>query len=1008
MTRKHTETAFEEAIEAALLSPEGRWQSGDAANFSRQLALDESVLFAFIEDTQAAEWRRLEAIHRGNARQKFLERLDKELASVGMLEVLRNGITDNGVQFKLAYFKPVHSLNPETERLYNLNRLTVTRQVKFSLKNENSIDLLLSLNGLPVATVELKNQFTGQDTANAKRQYIEDRDPAELLFQFKKRALVHFAVDTDEVYFTTFLNRGKTRFFPFNKGVNRGAGNPLNPNGHKTAYLWEEIWQRDSWLDIVGRFIHMETETKTEDGKKRKEERIIFPRYHQLTAVLQLENDAKTYGAGKNYLIQHSAGSGKSNSIAWLSYRLFSLWSNNQKVFNSVVVITDRRVLDKQLQDTIYQFEHKTGVVQKIDQNTGQLRDALISGSSIIITTLQKFPFVLESIARLAKETGADSGATLTKIAQNKYAVIIDEAHSSQSGESTKEMKSILGGKKYEGKEGEETEDEADGEDFIRQSILDRGKQPNISFFAFTATPKAKTLEVFGENGEASHLYSMRQAIEEGFILDVLKNYMTYQTFFKLSKAIEDDPEVNKKKASRAIARFLSLHPYNLAQKTEVIVEHFRQITSKKIGGKAKAMVVTGSRLHAVRYYFEFKKYLKEKGYSHIKPLVAFSGKVQDPDIPNKSWTETELNGFGEKELPERFKTDEFQLLLVADKYQTGFDQPLLHTMYVDKKLSGVKAVQTLSRLNRIHTGKEDTFVLDFANDREEILQSFQPYYEITSLEEPSDPNRLYDLKREIESAQVIWQSEVDNFCREYYSKPNLHQNKIHALLNAYVDPAVDRFKVLEDEEAKEDFKNSATSFVNAYSYLSQIMPFSDMDLEKFYTYCRFLLLKLPKKNLNDRFKLKDEVSLEYYRLQKINEGSIVLEPNQEYKIKAPLEAGLPKGVDEYTQLSEIIQVLNERFGTDFTEAERFNVEQIQHEMANDAILIKQALNNSFEVFKQGSSKEIFEKKVIERMSKNPEFFDKILTDEKFANELFGYLVKPVYQQIVQGLRDRI
>jgi type I restriction enzyme R subunit len=1011
--RPHTETAFEDAIEAALLSAEGGWQRGDAANFSRQLALDESVLFAFIEDTQADQWRRLEGIHRGNARQKFLERLDKELSAVGMLDVLRNGITDNGVQFKLAYFQPAHSLNPETERLYNLNRLTLTRQVKYSPKNENSIDLLLSLNGLPVATVELKNQFTGQNTANARRQFIEDRDPAELLFQFKKRALVHFAVDTDEAYFTTFLSGGKTRFFPFNKGFNRGAGNPLNPDGHKTAYLWEEIWQRDSWLDIVGRFIHLETETKTENGKKKKEERIIFPRYHQLTVVRELEADAKAHGTGKNYLIQHSAGSGKSNSIAWLSYRLYSLHgADNRKVFNSVVVITDRRVLDKQLQDTIFQFEHKTGVVQKIDQNTGQLRDALIAGSSIIITTLQKFPFVLESIARLSKESGADSGATLTKIAQNKYAVIIDEAHSSQSGESTKDMKSILGGKKFEGKEGEESDDEPDDEDFIRQSILDRGRQPNISFFAFTATPKPKTLEVFGENGEAFHVYSMRQAIEEGFILDVLKNYMTYKTFFKLSKAIEDDPEVNKTKASRAIARFVSLHPYNLAQKTEVMIEHFRQVTAKKIGGKAKAMVVTGSRLHAVRYYFEFQKYLRERSndpeYRKIKPLVAFSGKVQDPDVPNKSWTETELNGFGEKELPERFKTDEFQLLLVADKYQTGFDQPLLHTMYLDKKLSGVKAVQTLSRLNRTHAGKDDTFVLDFANEREEILNSFQPYYEVTLLEEPSDPNRLYDLKREIESAQVIWQSEVDNFCREYYSKPNLHQNKIHALMNAYVDPAVDRFKALEDEEQKEDFKNSATSFVNAYSYLSQIMPFDDVELEKFYTYCRFLLIKMTKKKQNDRFKLKDEVSLEYYRLQKISEGSLVLEPNQEYKLKPPKEAGLPQGQDERVQLSEIIQVLNERFGTDFTEAERFNVEQIQHEMANDEVLIKQALNNSFEVFKQGSSKQVFINKAIERLNKNPEFFTKILTDEKFANELFGFLVKPVYQQIVEGLRDRI
>lgn len=1010
MSKKiHTELAFEDAIEAALVSSISNWRKGIPEDFNRQLALDESTLFAYLEETQAAELKKLETIHRGNARLKLLERLDKELASVGMLEVLRKGITDNGVSFKFAYFQPAHSLNPETERLYKLNRLTVTRQVKYSLKNENSIDMLLSLNGLPVATVELKNQFTGQNTYNAKRQYIEDRDPAELLFQFKKRALVHFAVDTDEVYFTTRLNKGKTRFFPFNKGFEGGAGNPTNPEGHRTTYLWEEVWQKDRWLDIIGRFIHLEKQTIIEGAKKKTEERIIFPRYHQLAAVLKLEADAKKYGTGKNYLIQHSAGSGKSNSIAWLSYRLYSLHgSDNRKIFNSIVVITDRRVLDKQLQDTIFQFEHKTGVVQKIDKNTSQLRDALIEGNNIIITTLQKFPFVLKSIATLEKEAGIDSDQTLSKIAQNKYAVIIDEAHSSQGGESAKDLKAILGSKKFEGNEESNKDEEFDDEDFIRQSILDRGKQPNISFFAFTATPKPKTLEVFGKNGEPSHLYSMRQAIEEGFILDVLKHYMTYKTYFKLSKAIEDDPEVNKTKAARAIARFVSLHPYNLSQKTEVMIEHFRQVTSKKIGGKAKAMVVTSSRLHAVRYYFEFKKYLETKKYSNIKPLVAFSGKVPDPDIPNKSYTETELNGFGEKELPERFKTDEFQLLLVADKYQTGFDQPLLHTMYVDKKLSGVKAVQTLSRLNRTHAGKDDTFVLDFANDREDILKSFQPYYELTALEEPSDPNRLYDLKREIEQAQIIWQSEVDNFCKEYYSKPNLHQNKVHALMNAYIDPAVQRFKALDDEEVKEDFKNSALSFINAYSYVSQIMPFTDLELEKLYTYCRFLITKLPKRNLNDRFKLKDEVSLEYYRLQKISEGNIALEKNQDYKLKPPKDAGLPQGNDEHVQLSEIIQVLNERFGTDFTEAERFNVEQIQFEMANDDVLIKQALNNSFEVFRQGSSKQVFNNKVIERLNKNPEFFTKILTDEKFADELFAHLVRPVYQQIVQDFRDRI
>ena len=640
-THSHTELAFEEAIEAVLLSKHGGYQKGDPNNFNKQYALDDTVLFDFLQETQPKAWKKLEGIHRADVRPKLLMRLDKEIDLHGLLHVVRNGITDNGVAFQLAYFKPATRLNPDTERLYNLNRLTVTRQVKYSSKNENSLDLVLSLNGLPIATVELKNQFTGQSTSNAKQQYIEDRDPRELVFKFKKRAVVHFAVDTDEVYFTTRLNKRKTRFFPFNKGVNNGAGNPLNPDGYKTAYLWERIWQKDSWLDIINKFIHLQVEEKMEKGKKLKPENIIFPRYHQLEVVRQLSKDAKANGAGKNYLVQHSAGSGKSNSIAWLAYRLFSLHNYQDKpVFNSIIVITDRRVLDKQLQDTIYQFEHKTGVVQRIDKNTSQLRDALIKGNSIIITTLQKFPFVIKSITRLAdEEEGVDVDAALKKIAKNKYAVIVDEAHSSQGGESTKEMKSILGGKKLEDQEDDGEEPTA--EDYIRESVLARGKQPNMSFFAFTATPKTKTLEVFGIMGSdgkphAFHTYSMRQAIEEGFILDVLKNYMTYKTFFKLSKAIEEDPSVNKKKASRAIGRFVSLHPHNLSQKTEVIIEHFRQVASKKINYKAKAMVVTGSRLHAVRYYFEFRKYLKEKGYSDIVPLVAFSGKVKDPKLPGQ------------------------------------------------------------------------------------------------------------------------------------------------------------------------------------------------------------------------------------------------------------------------------------------------------------------------------------------------------------------------------------
>ncbi|MEY8860104.1 type I restriction endonuclease subunit R, partial [Tenacibaculum singaporense] len=679
----------------------------------------------------------------------------------GTLSVLRNGFTDYGVKFSMAFFKPESTLNPQAEYLYNTNHLSVTRQLYYQRNGKNSLDLVLSINGLPVATVELKNQFSGQNVTNAKKQYIYDREPNEPIFQFKKRTLVHFAVDTDECFMTTKLAGKSTRYLPFNLGNNNGAGNPQNKKGYRTAYLWEYVWAKDSFMDIIGKFLHLNVEFFELDGVKKKKETLIFPRFHQMDVVRKLTKDAKEKGAGQNYLIQHSAGSGKSNSIAWLSYRLSSLHNaENERVFDSVIVITDRKVLDSQLQNTIYQFEHKQGVVQKIDKNSQQLADAITTGSNIIITTLQKFPFIIDKIGELQAK---------------KYAVIIDEAHSSQGGEGTKKLKEVLSAKSLEEAiiEDASTGLDEDAEDQIRKSMEARGKQDNLSFFAFTATPKPKTIEVFGTpdidgTPKAFHLYSMKQAIEEGFILDVLKNYTTYKTYFKLSKEIEEDPKVNKKQAARAIGRFMSLHPHNLAQKTEVIIEHFRQIVSKKIGGKAKAMLVTGSRLHAVRYKEEFDSYIKAKGYTDIKTVVAFSGKVIYDAYP-EGVTEVELNGFKEKELPKKFASDEYQLLLVADKYQTGFDQPLLHTMYVDKKLSGVKCVQTLSRLNRMYAGKEDTFILDFANDTDDILASFQPYYELTTIESNTDPNQLYDLKSEIEKGQIIWESEVDNFCNVYF-----------------------------------------------------------------------------------------------------------------------------------------------------------------------------------------------------------------------------------------------
>lgn len=992
-TQIHTEKAFEEAIENSLIV-NGGYILGITDDFSKELALDRKRIIAFIKASQISQWNRISEIHGADVEDKVIQRLCKELDLNGTISVLRHGFTDYGIKFQMAFFKPETTLNPDTELQYNLNQLTVTRQVKYSLTSENSIDLLICLNGLPVITAELKNQFTGQNVEDAKRQYKTSRSSNELLFQFKKRALVHFVIDTDEVYMTTKIDGNKTKYLPFNLGFENGAGNPPNPNGYKTSYLWEFVLVKDSLMDILGRYLHLQVEEFKFGSEIKKRETLIFPRYHQLDVVRKLIGDVKTNNSGKNYLIEHSAGSGKSNSIAWLTHHLSTLHDqNNNKIYDSVIVITDRKVLDKQLQNTIYQFEHKQGVVRKIDENSAQLGEALKNAVPIIITTLQKFPFV--SVLDIVKD-----------LPERNYAIIVDEAHSSQGGEATKKLKEVLAAKNLEEAEKEDSiNDSDDSEDLIRKSMIARGQHKNLSFFAFTATPKAKTLEVFGEKGEDGlpkpfHLYSMRQAIQEGFILDVLKNYTTYDSYFRLSKSIEDDPLLNKKKAARAVARFVSLHPTNLSQKTEVIIEHFRQITSKKIGGLAKAMVVTSSRLHAVRYKMEFDKYLAEKNYTDIKALVAFSGKVivENPDNP---FTEAQMNGFSESELPEKFNTNEYQILLVADKYQYGYDQPLLHTMYIDKKLSGVRTVQTLSRLNRTCPGKEDTFILDFVNSTDDILFAFKPYYEVTELEKTTDPNLLYDLKSKIEEKQIIWQSEIDNFCNIFYkSKERLHV-KDHSRLNSFIDPAVNRYNDISKNEEKEDFKNSLQSFTRLYSFLSQIMPFQDIVLEKLYTYGRYLLTKLPKSDLSGILKLDDEVALEYYRLQKMGEVQINLEIGEKVQLKPVTEAGLRKDKDDAIKLSELINLLNERFGTEFTDADRLFFEQIQQELINDENLQKQASSNQIDNFKYPFS-DIYENKLIDRMEQNQEIFSKLMNDTEFGEFVKMWMLKSVYDKINQ------
>lgn len=994
MSQYYKEKAFEEAIEYSLLT-DGGYIKADPANFDRERCLDPTVLIPFIQETQPKEWQYLENSIKANAQTVLLDALCKTMDSQGSLNVLRHGFKCYGKLFRVAYFAPASGMNPDLKKAYDANRLTVTRQLHYGTASEKSIDLLLSLNGIPVATAELKNPMSHQNVEHARYQYMYERDAREKIFEFKKRTLVHFAIDPDLVYMTTQLKGESTYFLPFNKGDGTGAGNPENPGGYKTAYLWEQVWQRDSFLDILARFLHLETTERTIAGKTIKKETMIFPRYHQLISVRMLEAEARDDGPGNNYLIQHSAGSGKSNSIGWLAHRLASLHNEqDEKVFDSVVVITDRLVLDRQLQDTIYQFEHKQGVVEKIDVDSAQLAQSLVAGTPIIITTLQKFPFVTEKVGELP---------------DRKYAVIIDEAHSSQTGESAADLKGILAAERIQKQAQEEAEAQGlpDYEEEILRTMAKRGKQPNISFFAFTATPKYKTLDVFGQPGidgkpTPFHLYSMRQAIEEGFILDVLRNYTTYKTYYRLIKSIEDDPDVDKKKAARALARFMSLHPHNIVQKTEVMVEHFRTFTRHKIGGKAKAMVVTSSRLHAVRYKQAFDKYIATKGYPDIKTLVAFSGIVIDPDIKDKTYTEVEMNkGIREKELPDKFASYEYQVLLVAEKYQTGFDQPLLHTMYVDKRLSGVQAVQTLSRLNRTAPGKEDTFVLDFVNDPEEIYESFKPYYEQSSIGEQADPHQLYELQARMDEQHIYHKEEVEDFCKIFFKSKATQSLSDHALMNSYLDPAVSRFNGL-DEDSQEEFRHLLLAFRNLYSFLSQVIPYQDSDLEKLYTYVRFLVNKLPRRRTYASYHFDSEINLKYYRLQKISEGSIVLEAGKGGEVAGPTSVGTGISHEEKIKLSRLVDIVNERFGTDFKPADELFFNQIREEAVADESLRQAAKANPIDNFKFVFDKAL-EDLIIDRMEQNEDIFARFMNDQEFKQVISESLLRQVYDQIRAG-----
>ena len=865
----------------------------------------------------------------------------------------------------------------------------MTRQLAYDPSSTRTLDLCLFVNGIPVATAELKNHLTGQTVEHAIEQYRIDRDPKNVTLG--RRALVHFAVDPERVAMTTRLEGKATRFLPFNLGNTGGAGNPPNPAGHRTAYLWERVWAKDAWLDLLARFVHVDRPSKGTAAQKKAAERVVFPRYHQWNCVRRLEADAIANGPGQSYLIQHSAGSGKSNSIAWTAHRLSSLHdASDTKVFDKVIVITDRVILDRQLQDTIYQFEHAHGVVVKIDQSSQQLADALTGAQArIIITTLQKFPFVLQKIEELPTR---------------RYAVIVDEAHSSQTGEAAKDLRLALSGK------GETELSVAEAEDMglialavdpveeaLAKQVAARGKQKNLSFFAFTATPKARTLELFGtynsveQRYEPFDLYTMRQAIEEGFILDVLRNYSTYKTFWRLEKAIADDPQYEARKARQAIARFVDLHPHNLAQKAEIIVEHFRNHTAAKIGGKAKAMVVTSSRLHAVRYKQAIDAYIAKKGYSDIAALVAFSGKVVADD---GEFTEPGMNKIPESRTAEEFGTDEYQVLVVAEKFQTGFDQPLLHTMYVDRTLSGLAAVQTLSRLNRIAPLKSDTFVLDFRNDTGDILGAFEPYYGKT-VAPPTDPNLLWDTRAQLDDFDVLRRDEIDRAVEVLMS---ITDPKAHGAFYALLDPAAERFHALDDENAVL-FKNALDKFVRTYGFLAQIVSFGETKLERDYLYCRGLASLLRDGSTIERLDLGSEVELTHLRTEATFTGTLAL-TNDTGEVQTIYGDGRGKQNDpDLEALSDIISVLNDRFSTAFTDADKLFFDQIEETWAEDAGLAAQAQANTIENFALVFGPKFLDT-VIGRMDANEAIFKRILDDEDFRRVLTDYYLKKIYDRL--------
>lgn len=1030
MPAQTKEKNLEEDIESFLCSPEGGFFKCDDRHSllyvedgtyqmvgggymeHRDRALDAATLVNFIQTTQPKAWDRFERMCNSDSTAKFAKVFNDAVDRLGMVAVLKHGFKHRGIPFKVVFFKPESGLNESAADRYAKNVCRCIRQFHFAETGNQTIDMVLDVNGIPLVSIELKDQFTGQDVENAMRQWREDRDPRCRCLKFNTRMVAFFAVDLENVYMTTKLEGAKTFFLPFNQGSagagnDGGAGNPANPDGYATSHLWEVALQKDSLLDIVNKFLHLEVKEETElDARgnevKRKKERIIFPRYHQLDSVRKVIADVRANGTGKNYLVQHSAGSGKSNSIAWTAYRLASLFVDDTPLFDSVVVVTDRRVLDSQLQETISGFDHAIGSVVTIgkDKISADLRDAINGGARLIVSTLQKFPVIYEQVESKGK----------------RFAIIVDEAHSSQTGTSALKLKSALADKRdaleeYAEIEAEAEDAAADWEDQLADELASHGRHKNLTFVAFTATPKEQTLEIFGDEWPDGsfhpfHVYSMRQAIEEGFIMDPLANYVSYSEAVELARTVPDNPDVPSSPTLKLLRKYKELHPYALGQKAEIIVETFRNVTRTKIRGKGKMMVVTASRLATVRYYHEIKRYMQKKGYDDIEVLVAFSGAISDPaDGPDgPEYTEPVINvGHDGQRVAESQTKAEFHnygdVLVVAEKYQTGFDEPLLHTLVVDKKLKDVKAVQTLCRVNRIHPDKEDTYILDFVNKPEDIQKAFERFYTETSLSEQINTDLLYQVQTDIRGYGLYDESDIEAAAEIVFTDgKGKSQSNVQGKLAAVLKPAVARYNELNDDE-RYQVRRKVRSFCKWYTYITQIVRMFDRDLHKEYVYLSYLrhLLKVEKIPVEA---VDDKVEMRFYKLKQEFEGSISLEPGG--GVLDPGGAAKTVTPDKKRDpLQVLVDKFNEQWAGNFTEGDRVVIDTLWKRIAENPQVADTIRRDGRQVFESSLLPKVFDEEARRAYVENTDSFTSLFED----SEKYRAMMSAIGQLLVEKFK---